>query len=131
MKQRCDYKRAPSYHRYGGRGITYDPRWAEFKNFLLDMGERPEGHNLERKDSNGNYTKDNCRWATMKEQQNNRRNNVMITVGETTKTAGEWSEVMNIPVARILARHRQGWSDLESISSDRSKRSRANKEWGL
>jgi len=59
--------------RYAGRGITCDPRWEIFTNFLADMGPRPVGKTLDRRDNNGNYTKQNCRWATPTQQTKNRR----------------------------------------------------------
>ena len=72
MKKRCDNPAQKDYHNYGGKGITYAPHWKDFVNFLEDMGERPEGLTLDRKDSRGNYTKENCRWATRKEQAQNK-----------------------------------------------------------
>lgn len=78
MLWRCRDPRDASYPRYGGRGITVCDRWdprkgGSFLNFLADMGKRPEGLTLDRKDSDGNYTPENCQWATLKQQAANRR----------------------------------------------------------
>ena len=73
MKQRCSNPKSKAYKDYGGRGITYDPRWESFENFYADMGERPEGTTLDRIDVNGNYCKENCRWSAWSEQMHNKR----------------------------------------------------------
>lgn len=76
MKKRCFDKNNKSYHNYGGRGITVCDRWMKFENFLEDMGCPSSELTLDRINTDGNYEPSNCRWATQKEQQNNRRNNV-------------------------------------------------------
>jgi hypothetical protein len=73
MRQRCLNVKNPNYKNYGGRGITIDPRWGMFENFLEDMGVRPDGKTLDRKDNDGPYAKWNCKWSTPTEQNNNRR----------------------------------------------------------
>ena len=70
MKSRCNEAEDKNY---GERGISYDPDWSDFNNFLQDMGEAPEGMSLDRIDVNGNYCKENCRWADQSVQTHNRR----------------------------------------------------------
>lgn len=77
MKQRCLNPNAQNYYLYGGRGISICDEWLDkdhgFENFLADMGERPDGTSIDRINPDGNYEPSNCRWATPKQQQNNRR----------------------------------------------------------
>src|SRR5262245_29660855 len=73
MKNRCLNKKAMDYFYYGARGITVDPRWLQFENFLADMGRKPDPKmTLERIDNDDNYTKTNCIWATREQQACNR-----------------------------------------------------------
>ena len=90
MKQRCLYKKAHDYHRYGGRGISICEKWLRFEGFLEDMGERPYGTTLDRVDTNGNYFKENCRWADLETQNNNRRNSLIYKIGSETMTFAQF-----------------------------------------
>lgn len=117
MIERCYNAHCKGYPNYGGRGITVSDEWLEFSNFYADMGDRPSPkHSIERNDVDGNYCKDNCRWATMVEQQNNRRDNVWITYKGETKTLSQWSKLFNINRQTIADRIKTGRSLEESFS---------------
>lgn len=78
MKDRCTNQNHKSYNNYGGRGIKVCERWTDFRNFLEDMGERPDGMSIDRIDVNGDYEPGNCRWATAKQQSLNKRNSISL-----------------------------------------------------
>ena len=108
MLNRCTRLRDEAYPRYGGRGITVCDRWLySFTAFLEDMGPRPDGMELDRIDTNGNYEPGNCRWATRDIQANNRRNNRTVTISGVTKTIAEWSKDSGVKwttaASRLLA----------------------------
>lgn len=111
MKQRCLNPNAAGYAAYGGRGITVHAAWVNsFETFLADMGERPQGTTIDRRDVNGPYTPDNCRWTTKSGQQRNRREMATATCGGETRTLAEWAEITGIPSKVTSWRIRRGWS---------------------
>lgn len=92
MKRRCNNPNCKDFPNYGGRGIKVCPAWEKFEGFLQDMGKRPsDKHTIDRIDSSGDYSPENCRWATQKEQQNNRRNNRRFESNGESLTLSEWA----------------------------------------
>lgn len=92
MKRRCANPSDENFHNYGGRGISVCERWKNsYDAFIEDMGLRPEGTTIERKDNNGNYEPGNCIWATETQQNRNRRTNRWITFDGRTQTLKEWA----------------------------------------
>ena len=113
MRQRCNNPNRPDYGRYGGRGISHIDRWADFSNFLQDMGEPPKGYTLERIDNSKDYSPENCKWATRKEQSRNRSITAKITYKGVTKPVGEWAEEIGMTPKNLYKRvFTRGW-DIE------------------
>jgi hypothetical protein len=108
MRYRCLSPRCKCYNLYGGRGITIDPRWESFEHFLEDLGPRPEGTSLDRIDSDGNYCKDNCRWADRLEQARNRRNTARYGYLTIAQEAAEKGIRRNIVSIRRIRAHIEG-----------------------
>lgn len=110
MKQRCQSPNSPRFADYGGRGITVCDEWREsFPNFLRDMG-RSNGLSLDRIDNDKGYSPENCRWATTKQQNNNRRQHRMIECFGVRKSLTEWSEYVGLKFDTIFMRLKRGWS---------------------
>lgn len=108
MINRCLNPNDPAYARYGGRGISICERWQRphgFANFLKDMGPRPADMTLDRIDVNGDYCPENCRWATWKVQNRNRRNSTRITYMGKTQSLKDWSEELGIPYGTLNMRY--------------------------
>lgn len=111
MRQRCQNPSNHAYGKYGARGIDVCERWNTFENFLEDMGPKPtHDHSIERIDNNGGYRPDNCRWATNREQCNNRRTNARIIFNGETRTIAQWASITGIHHSTIWNRARRGWS---------------------
>lgn len=120
-KQRCTNPNNDRYENYMGRGITMYPEWLNsFEAFYRDMGDCPEGMSLDRyPDNDGNYEPDNCRWATQEEQQNNKRNNHLLTFQGRTQTIQQWSRETGIHPGTIYNRVvLLGWSDAEALTTN-------------
>lgn len=102
MRQRCTDPKAENYPDYGGRGITCCERWAHFENFLSDMDARPAGMTLGRRDNDGPYSPDNCRWETLVEQNRNSRNCRVETLNGRTKIVTEWAEEFGVDRKKLF-----------------------------
>lgn len=110
MRARCENPNDKQWPRYGGRGIAVCARWACFQAFIADMGPS-NGLTIERKDVNGDYTPDNCEWATMKTQQNNKRNTRRVTINGQTKSLAQWCDHHGIRFGTAAARWSRGLRD--------------------
>jgi len=116
MKQRCFNPNHKQYSDYGGRAIAVCDRWLNFENFFADMGYRPSPkYSIDRIDNNGNYSAENCKWSTQKEQVNNRRSNRFITIDGKTLTIAQWAEKMGFGESVIWHRLKLGWSEYKAV----------------
>jgi hypothetical protein len=117
MINRCYRPKTEMYPRYGGRGIKVCDRWRNsYSAFLEDMGERPSPmHQIDRKDNDGNYEPDNCRWATRREQFNNRSSNIRLIVDGHSRTVAEWARLTGIKAKVMYDRIDRGWSDRDVV----------------
>ena len=117
MKQRCSNKNHVRYKEYGGRGIKVCKRWNDsYDDFYKDMGPRPAGKTLDRKNPNQNYTPENCIWSTVKEQNNNLRSNNNITYNGKTKTVTDWAKEKDINPSTLFSRFENGWNKKDALS---------------
>jgi hypothetical protein len=116
IRKRCNTPSCKSYEHYGGRGIKVCAEWDTFLGFYNDMKDGYEENlSLERKDPDGDYTKSNCKWATMKEQARNKRNSVYIEYDGQNRTCAEWADISGTGSSTIRWRMKMGWSIQESI----------------
>lgn len=120
MKQRCGYENANEYERYGGRGIKVCDEWKRnfesFKDWAITNGYC-DGLTIDRIDTDGDYTPDNCRWVSYKVQANNKSNNIVIRYQGQSKTLMEWCETLNLPYSTIYKRIKEsGWDCEDALS---------------
>lgn len=104
MKSRCLSKRHHIYKSYGGRGITVCKRWLDFRNFLSDMGERPKGMTIDRKNNNRGYSPGNCRWATAQQQARNRSDTRLVSWRGKVLCISDWCSLLGWSYYRLHAR---------------------------
>jgi len=113
-KNRCQNPNDTSYDRYGERGIEF--RFASFEEFYEEMGDRPSDlHSLERIDNDGHYEVGNLKWATGREQGQNKRNNNIVTFNGKTQCIAEWERELGCRRSLIYGRIRIGWSPEKAI----------------
>ena len=118
MKQRCLNPKHRTFKWYGARSISVCQEWLEFMPFYeWAMGNGySEGLTLDRIDPNGNYAPDNCRWASWKEQMNNKRSNRLILAFGKTMTIQEWADATGIHRSTIVGRLKAGWTPEQAVT---------------
>lgn len=117
MWKRCGNPKHQAFDRYGGAGITVCPAWKTFETFYADMGPRPNGYTLERKDNGKGYNPDNCVWADWNTQAKNRRNTRILEFQGQRQSISEWSKALGIPRSAIKSRLSLGWSVDRALSA--------------
>lgn len=121
IKDRCYNEKNQFYKKYGEKGIRMSNEWKEsFENFYKDMGDKPSSrHSIDRIDNNGNYCKENCRWASIKEQNLNKTNTMKLLFNREIKTLYEWAKFIGIKPYTLYKRiYNQKWSVEEALTRD-------------
>ncbi len=131
MRYRCNRREHKYFYQYGARGVRVCQRWdVSFRDWLADMGERPEGrYSIERIDNLGHYScgkceecaqnnwTANCKWATQREQCNNIRRNVLLTLNGKTQSLSQWAVELDIRRSTLQGRMLTGWSDVDVLTT--------------
>ena len=115
MMSRCYNPKDASYKNYNGRNITVCKRWHDVASFAVDMGDKPPNKSLDRIDNNGDYNPKNCRWSDAKQQGNNRRTNVPLTIKGRTQTMAKWADEVGVARSFIWHRLKDGWSPEDAV----------------
>lgn len=119
MMQRCYNREHPTFRYYGARGISVCQRWHDFELFDADMSPRPSRrHSIDRINNDGDYSPDNCRWATPQQQVLNLRSNRLIEIGGVIRPLAEWARINGLPKSTVEARiYRYGWDDKTAVTT--------------
>ncbi len=125
MKRRCTNRKHPKFKNYGKRGITIE--WKTFEEFYKDMYKSYQSHikefgikdtSIDRINNNGNYCKENCRWATQKEQQSNKRNNVLYKFNGEKLNLSQWARKIGVNDVTLWSRiKRNKWSIKKTLTT--------------
>ena len=117
MHARCENRNTRAADNYINRGIRVCKRWKSFETFYADMGPRPSSkHSIDRIDNNKGYSKENCRWATIHEQANNKRTTRRISHNSEVKSVSEWDRSLGYPAGTINRRLYLGWSEEDALT---------------
>lgn len=119
MLSRCYNPINGSFERYGATGTTVCEQWhkyPQFKKWALENGYEPHLTIDRYPNIKGNYEPCNCRWATTKQQANNKGNNHLITIDGEIKTISEWADKYGISQQRVAARIKRGWDEVEAVT---------------
>lgn len=132
MMARCYDEKNWEYANYGGRGITVCDRWVDsIDNFIADMGEPPtKEHSIDRVDNDKGYSPENCRWATKKQQSENRRVTYMFTMNGVTKSAADWSRDLGMTKKGVLFRIASGWSLEAALTTPKTPKGKYDRKKG-
>ena len=124
MIERCYSVNNKSFADYGARGIRVCDRWLKgigsrggLECFIADMGERPHGLTLERKDNEKSYEPDNCEWASRKRQGRNKRNNRIVSYNGRSQSVSAWAEECGVPYFTLIQRLNRGWTLARAIAT--------------
>jgi len=126
MHKRCEVSETIGYARYGGAGISVSKEWSTLKSFSYDMyasyTKHVEKHGeqnttIDRIDNTKGYSKGNCRWATIKQQACNRKNNILVTIQEETKVLSQWVEELNLNYGTVYSRIKRGWKPEDALTT--------------
>lgn len=108
IKKRCRNKNSIGWKHYGSKGIDYCDRWEDFINFISDMGPAPtSNHTIDRIDRTKGYCPENCRWATMKEQNQNKPNNVWVEYDGKRMILSDWAKYIRMDVSTVFKLYKE------------------------